>query len=56
LQLYTLAVELDRTDLEIDSDGGDEGRCEGVFAEAQQTAGFADTRVAYEEQLDLLGW
>jgi hypothetical protein len=53
LQLHALAVKFNRADLEIDSDSGDEGGSEGVFAEAQQTAGFADARVAYEEQLDL---
>jgi len=63
LQLHTLAVKFDRADLEVDSDGGDKGRSEGVFAEAQQTARFADAGVAYEEQLDLqiaqpvsMGW
>ena len=35
LQLDTLAVQLDRPDLEIDADGRDEGRGERVFAEAQ---------------------
>ena len=55
LQLHTLAVKLDRADLEVDSDGGDEGGGEGVFAEAQQTARFADARVADKEQLDLEG-
>src|ERR1700712_1752412 len=53
LQLHTLAVKFDRADLEVDSDGGDKGRSEGVFAEAQQTARFADAGVAYEEQFDL---
>ena len=53
LQLHTLAVKLDRADLEVDSDGGNERRSEGVFAEAQQTARLANARVAYEEQLDL---
>ena len=41
LQLYPLAVQLNRPNLEVDADGGDEGRCEGVFAEAQQAAGLA---------------
>lgn len=53
LQLHTLAVKLDRANLKVDSDSGDEGGSEGVFAEAQQTAGFADAGIAYEEQLDL---
>ena len=46
LQLHALAVKLDRADLEVDSDGGNEGGSEGVFAEAQQTARFADAGVA----------
>lgn len=41
LQLDALAVELDRADLEVDADGGDEGWGEGVLAEPQQTAGLA---------------
>ena len=55
LQLDALAVKLDGADLEVDADGGDEGRGEGVLAEAQQTARLADARVADEEQLDLWG-
>lgn len=46
LQLDALAVELDGADLEVDADGGDEGGREGVFAEAQEAAGFADAGVA----------
>ena len=46
LQLHALAVKLNRADLEVDSDGGNEGGSEGVFAEAQQTARFADAGVA----------
>jgi hypothetical protein len=38
LQLDALAIELNGPDLEVDADGGDEGRGEGVLAEAQQTA------------------
>lgn len=38
LQLHALAVELDGPDLKVDTDGGDEGRSEGVFAKPQQTA------------------
>ncbi len=47
LELDPLAVELDGPDLEVDADGGDEGGREGVFAEAEQTAGFSDAGVAY---------
>lgn len=53
LQLDTLSIELNGPDLEVDADGGDEGRGKGVFAEAQQTARLADAGVAYQEQLDL---
>ena len=47
LELDALAVELDGADLEVDADGRDEGGCEGVFAEAQEAAGFAHAGVAY---------
>ncbi|RUP10879.1 hypothetical protein BC936DRAFT_140003 [Jimgerdemannia flammicorona] len=36
LKLNTLAIELDGTDLEVDADGGDEGRGEGVVREAEK--------------------
>lgn len=49
LQLDPLAIELDRPDLEVDADGGDEGRREGVLAEAQQAAGLAHARIANEQ-------
>jgi hypothetical protein len=53
LQLHALAVELDGADLEVDADGGDEGGGKRVFAEPQQTARFANARVADQQQLDL---
>jgi hypothetical protein len=46
LQLDALVVELDGADLEVNADGGDERGGEAVFAESQQTARFADARVA----------
>ncbi len=52
LQLDPLAVQLDRPYLEVDANGGDEGRGEGVFAEAKQAAGFTHAGVAYEEEFD----
>lgn len=52
LQLHPLPVELDSPDLEVYSDCSDEGRCEGVLAEAQQAARFPYARVANEEELD----
>jgi hypothetical protein len=55
LQLHALAVKLDGSDLEVDADGGDEGRGERVFAEPQQAARFAYARVADEEEFDLDG-
>ena len=55
LELDPLAIEFDRTDFEVDADRGDEGRGEGILAEAQKTARLADTRVADQQQLDLLG-
>lgn len=53
LQLHTLPVELDGTDLEVDPDSGDERGSERVLAEAQKAAGFADAGVADEEEFDL---
>jgi hypothetical protein len=53
LQFHALAVQLDGADLEVYADGRDEGRCEGVFAEAEEAAGLADARVADEEEFDL---
>jgi hypothetical protein len=38
LQLHPLAVEFDGADLEVDTNGCDEGRREGVFAKAEQAA------------------
>lgn len=55
LELDALAIELDGADLEVDADGGDEGGGEGVLAEAQQAAGLAHARVAYEQELNLEG-
>ena len=53
LQFHSLAVELDGADFEVDAYGGDEGGGEGVFAEAEEAAGFAYAGVAYEEEFDL---
>lgn len=38
LQLNPFAIQVDRADLKVDADGGDEGRCERVFAESKKTA------------------
>jgi hypothetical protein len=53
LELDSLAIELNRADLEVDADRRNEGRGEGILAEAQETARLADARVAYQQQLDL---
>ena len=53
LQLDSLSVQIDGSDLEIDPDGGDEGGRKGVFGESQETAGFAHTGVADQEEFDL---
>lgn len=53
LQLHALAVKFDGADFEVDANGGDEGGSEGVFTEAQETAGFAYSGVADEEEFDL---
>jgi hypothetical protein len=52
LQFDALAVQLDRLDLEVDADGGDERRRERVVAESQQEAGLAHAAVADQQQLD----
>jgi hypothetical protein len=46
LQFDALAVEVDGADLEIDSDGCDEGGGEAIFAEAEEAARFAHPGVA----------
>jgi len=43
LEFDALAVELDGTDLEVDSNSGDEGRGPCVVTEAKQETRFADT-------------
>lgn len=53
LQLHSLAIQLNRTDLEINTDGGDEGRSEGVFAETEETAGLAYAGVSDQQKFDL---
>ena len=52
LQLNRLAVHLDRADLEVDADGGDEGLGVGVLGEAQEQAALSDAAVADEQQLE----
>lgn len=50
LQLDALGVELDGADLEVDADGGDEGRRERVVREAQQQTRLADAWVSRRNQ------
>lgn len=38
LQLYAFAVKLDSSNLEINTNRGDKGWCEGVLAETQEAA------------------
>jgi len=53
LELDTLTIKLDRPNLEVDTNGGDERGGEGVLTEPQQTARLADARVTNQEELDL---
>jgi hypothetical protein len=53
LQFHSLSVQLDCANLEVNTDGCNEGRGERVLAEAQQTARFAHTGIPDQQQLDL---
>ena len=52
LQLDGLAVDLDGTDLEVDSDGGHKVVSEDVIGESEQERGLADAGVSNEEHLE----
>ena len=52
LQFDLLAPELDGLDLEVDADRRDERVVECVVGEPEQDAGFADARVADEQELE----
>ena len=43
LEFDALAVELDSSDLKVDSDSGNEGRGPCIVTEAKQETRFADT-------------
>jgi hypothetical protein len=43
LQFYSFTIELDCTDFEVDTDGGDEGWSEGVVGKTEEKTAFADT-------------
>ena len=44
--------EFNCLDFEVNPDGRDEGRVEGIVGEPEEDAGLADTRVANEQQLE----
>lgn len=46
------AIDLDSFDFEVDADGAEVLVLEGVFAVAEEEAGFADSAVADDEILD----
>ena len=43
LEFYPLAVEFDGTDLEVNADCGNKGRCPCVVAEPEQQTGLSNT-------------
>jgi hypothetical protein len=43
LQLYSFSVELNRADLKVNADRGDEGGRPRIVAEPEQETGFSDT-------------
>jgi hypothetical protein len=51
LQLDSLSLQLDRPDLEIDTDGRDVGLGVGVIGESQEKTGFPNTRISDQEKL-----
>lgn len=53
MQLHTLAIKIDGSDFEVDADCCDERGSERVFGEAEETAGFSNAGIAYEEEFDL---
>lgn len=53
LEFHSFPVQLDRADLEINSDSRDERWSERIFAETQETTRFAHARVSDQQKLDL---
>jgi len=51
LQLDSLALQFDRPDLEIDTDGRDIGLGVGVIGESEEKTGLSDTRISDQEKL-----
>ena len=52
LKFDLFASQLDRLDLEVDADGGNEGGVESVVGEPEEDASLADAGVADQEQLE----
>lgn len=52
LQLHCLAIELDRPDLEVHTNGRNVALGIGVVGEPQQQARLSDARVTDEEELE----
>lgn len=52
LKLDFLPSEFNSLDFEVDPDGRNEGRVEGIVGEPEEDAGLADTRVTDEQQLE----
>ena len=52
LQLDGLAIDLDRADLEVDTNGRHEAIMEDIISESEQQRRLADTRVTNEENLE----
>ena len=52
LQFDLFSPEFDGFDLEVDSDGGDEGVVEGVVREAEQDARLSHPRIPDQEQFE----
>ena len=54
LQLDSLSLELNGTDLEVDSNRRDVGFSVGVICETEEQTGLADSRVSNQKQLEQL--
>ena len=52
LKLYALAVQLDRPDFKVHSNGGNVGLGVCVIGKTQQQAGLSDTRVTNEKKFE----
>lgn len=52
LKLNLLATELNRANLEVNTDGGDVALSVGVVSEAEEQAGLAHARITDEKELE----